>query len=1138
MDIAGNPVLIIAMGGTGRNIANRFRRRLRQRVGTDRLPLVEYLYVDTDQGNADAGEESDDGIAIGLATTVAADLADLSGAAARELELASWIDEDAHDRLGRGTLGGAQGFRQLGRISFLASQRLRKLNSQIQERVGNLLEARRTLIRKELPNLEPRYLKVRLQGAGPQVMIYVLASAGGGTGSSAMIDMGYFVRRALRETGYEANCKLIGICCLASTAFESAHQYRYNSAGVLVELDHYLTRPEYRAAYPLAFPGQPLHPELGRDDPMFGIASGLPFHYHYLCQPATMLGGSLDPDDPPAAMRMLEQKVAELLLSDTVFAAPPGAMDDDESVQPPKRSPIVAQVLDGEIEARRVDLAGRVRRVTYDGRYPTDFMTFGISTWEFPAAMHHVLAFGKAIRDLADRWTSTPTPPPNAGPDRLGSPAAEKELERWIKDLGLLRDTNGYAQHRSRPASEDRLLASLLTLPDTDPRQQLLAATALVRDAGQQINPQGWLSDRRGAVEQLFIEVADRPPVGQPGSLHARLRDRANLLAGWSSEGLPHQVARSLLTVAFDAEAGCGAALALADRLTTRLSLEQGHLQLCLDEPVSRDTPTGRAASEEHDWLLMGWHGKVAEPTDTRVEEEQAWQYANDKLATNVLRSKLRIMQQCLEAIDRMRRRLVNLREYLLKWRAEAPDPDDPAYALSAEERHFVLRDDSLIEQFAELAALADLLRQTMAGTALFRELIVEVERGLPEQDAKGDPALLVTGMPFDRRRNKPDFSYMEDIERVVFGAIGERRDGPYQQEIIELLQRRAALTSSAVPDLQAEASPLLMFDSENSLYTRTCQFGGDVEVWQFLSCHNSLDHDSFAAAVVQRQARHGFQDTPHTKLTSVDTKIPSVVTVVRHRIGIVTPLVTGYDPESVRRMIRTAAHSPLTDTRIQPPLDPAVLWRAGFNILGGLILGSEAVFTLDDHRFRFSYTIQDAAGFRHEHDVRLSMDFQEAHEWLARAEPVLEELDGQITAKLKELGDEAAARLEDAIARLNHYKNVNARDRLDKQLDVWAHGETASGVYLTSLDHDDALSLLTCFAVEFGVQCSVKFDHPYADFRRRGEAPATGVIAQSDGWYCRSCGHYHGSSVPPPKRSCTHCRKQRTPAVPDGGRS
>jgi len=1135
VDIAVNPALIIALGGTGRNIVNRYRRRLRQRVGTDQLPLLEYIYVDTDQGNVDAGQDTGDGIPIGLSPTIAAELADLDSRPARELELASWISEDAHDRLQRGTLGGAQGFRQLGRISFLASQKLRELNTQVKERVGNLLEARNALVRKELPRLEPRYLRVRLQGAGPQVMIYVLASAGGGTGSSALVDVGYFVRRALRETGYELNCRLIGISCLAATSFDTSHQYRYNSAGVLVELDHYLTRPSYRAAYPLAFPGQPLHPELSRDDPMFGIASSIPFHYHYLCQPATMAEGSLDPDDPPSAMRMLEQKVAEVLLSDTVFAAPPGAMEYDDTTQPPSPPPIVRQVLNGELEARRVDFAGRTRRVNYDGRYPTDLMTFGISTWEFPAAMHHILGFGRAVRDLADRWIATPTPPPNAGPDQLGHPVADAKLESWIQALGLLRDTNQYAEHRARPTTEDKLLTTVLELPDIDPKQQLLAVTTLVQQEGQQIEPQSWLLSRRGAVDQLLMPVADTPPIGSPGSLHARLRDRQQQLAGWSSAGLPHQVARSLLETAFDAEAGCGAALALADRLEARIAAERDFVQLCLDEPGTRDPVAASNGAKKKDWLLFGWHGSVSGPVDTRAEEELAWQYANDRLAQHVLQTKLLVFRGCLEAIQRMRRRLINLRTYFEQWRAEAPDPDDPAFQLSAEEQHFVLRDDSLITQFARLEPLADRLRQALSSTKLFSELVAELERGLPETSAAGDPGLMYDGVPIDRRRNKPDFRYLEDIEKVVFEAIGAQREGPYEQEIIDLLQRRASATSSPVPNLQAEASPLLMFNSNDARYTVDCRFGGDVELWQFQSAHNSLDHQSFADGVTRQQAPFKFPDTPETKMQTVDTMIPSVVSVVRHRIGIVTPLINGYDPESVRRMIRDAAHSPLTDTRIQPPLDPAVLWRAGFNILGGLVLGNEVIFNLDDNKFRFTYTIQDAAGFTHPFHVRLPMDFQAAYEWLARAEVELDELDAQITAKVHELGDEASARLEGMIGRLNRFKNENARERAEMQLDVWATETAASGVHLTNLNHDDAISLLTCFALEYNIHCDVPFEHPYAVFKRRGEQ-IVGGLAPADGWFCSYCGYYHGSSVPPANRSCAQCRRQRPVAGPPEG--
>jgi len=264
-----------------------------------------------------------------------------------------------------------------------------------------------------------------------------------------------------------------------------------------------------------------------------------------------------------------------------------------------------------------------------------------------------------------------------------------------------------------------------------------------------------------------------------------------------------------------------------------------------------------------------------------------------------------------------------------------------------------------------------------------FKELVAEVERGLPETAVNGDPALMYDGVPIDRRRNKPDFSVLggHRAGRLRSHRLAARGTVPAGDH------RSAAAPGGGdrqpVPNLQAEASPLLMFNANDARYTVDCRFGGDAELWQFQSAHNSLDHESFSAGVTRQQAHYRFPDTPETKMVALDTMIPSVVSVVRHRIGMVTPLINGYDPESVRRMIRDAAHSPLTDTRIQPPLDPTCLWRAGFSILGGLVLGNEVIFTLDDDKFRFTYTIQDAAGFTHPFHVRLPMDFQAAYEWL-----------------------------------------------------------------------------------------------------------------------------------------------------------
>lgn len=1123
MDIAVNPALIVALGGTGQSILNRLRRRIRQRVGTDRLPLLEYLYLDTDKGNKDSGAETGDGIPIGLAPQVATELADLQGRAAMEMELSAWISEDALDRLRRGTLGGAQGFRQLGRVSFLASQKLRELNTQLKERVGNLLEARQTLLHQTLPRLDPKYLKVRLQGAGPKVFIYVLASAGGGTGSSTLVDLGYFIRRALRDGGYESDCKTIGIALIASTAFEEAHQYRYNSGGVLTELNHFLKRPAYRAAYPLAFPGDPLRPDLPRTEKMAGVALNLPFDYHYLVQPAAMHGGNLDPDNPPLAMSRLEQKVAELVLSDTVFAAPPGKMEYDSSTVPPTPPEIVSRVLKGELESRRVDFGGRARKVQYDASYPCDLMTFGVATKEFPAAMHHVLAFGKAVRNLAERWTVTPSRAPDAGPDDLGHEAANRKLAEWLGKLSCLADEHQYAEHRARDEADDQLLRALVQTTDIDVRQQLQATATAQPVAGQQTDPEQWLLSRRGAVDQLLQEVADTPSLGQPGSLFARLRDRRDELAGWTGAGYPNGLATELLDLAFSLEAGPGVALALADRLAQRLHAELDWVKLCRDEP----TPVAAAPvarQDRGDWLLLGWRHTLPGGQAVAGVAEQAWDHANGRLLRLVFQGKVQVLEGCLQALARMRDRLVNLRDYYDQWRRQAPDPDDPETQLTRDEIGYVLREDKLIEQFARLDGLTDKLTQAFGRVSLYQRLKADIARGLPAEDAGGGPALLAAGVPLDRRRNQPDFEPLSEIEAAVFEAIGARRDGPYEQEVIDLLERRAAAAGVELPNLQAEASPLLQFDANNPGYAMDCKFGGDVELWQMLSDHNSLNHENFANLVARQQGAFRFPDTPDTKLQAVDTMIPSVVTVVRHRIGVVTPLILGYDPGTVRRMIRGAAHTPLTDIRIRPPLDPNLLWQAGFKILGGLILGHEAVFTVADDKFLFEYTIRDQAGFTRTQQVRLPMDFQAAYELLAQSDDELEELDARLRLKVYELQDGASARLEEVIARVDRQRNEGSADARARRLDVWARNGQTSGIYLANLGYDDVLALLTSFALEYGIRCEVEFQHHYADFKRVGDA-IVGGQAQVDGWYCRFCGHYHGSSVPADNRTCSACR-------------
>ncbi len=1101
MDIAVNPALIIALGGTGRNILNRLRRRIRQRVGTDRLPLVEYLYIDTDRGNQESIADSGDGIPIGLGEQVASELANLKSPVAMELDLSHWVHEDAVDALLRGgTTGGAQGFRQLGHISFLASQRLGELNTQLKERVGRLLQARTEMVHRMLEGLDPRYLQVRLQQAGDTVFVYVLASAGGGTGSSTFIDLGYFIRRALRDAGFGQGIRTVGVACLASTQYDLAHQYRFNSAGVLTELNHFLMQPAYRAAYPLAFPGKPLAAE---------VASLKPYDYHYVVQPANSRG-PLEPDNPGLGMARLEQQVAELVLSETVMAAPRGTVD--------------SRVLT-EVEARRVDFLSRARLVKYNERYPAEMLTFGVSTREFPVAMHHVLAFGKAVRNLADRWAATPQAPPGAKPDDLGHEGANVTLAQWKERLCLLDDENQYAEHRPRRVETDRLLAALLENEDAGLVQHLQATATLAMTAGQSVDPQQWLISRKGAIDQLFQQVADTPPMGQPGSLYARVRNRRQELAGWGETGYGGALSRDLLRLAFDAGAGAGVALALADRLAARLQNELDYVRLCLNEPSTPVVTNVGARTPVRDWLLLGWQSTVRDPAPATNHQTEAWNHANERLLRLTLDAKAQVIGACLEAVQRMRRRLVNLRDYFRKWHDRAPDPDDPSFQLEREEALYVLRDDALVERFARLDGVAETLRGTLQRVGLYQQLLGDIARGLPETETGGEPALLVAGLPLDRRVNQPDFAPLEEIEAAVFAAIGEQRDGPYDQEVIHLLQQRAeAAGNLPLPDLQAEALPLLQFDTNDPTYSRDCKFRGDAEIWRFLADHNSLDYASMASLVRGREPGARFADTPDTKMAEWDTVTPSVITVSRHRIGVVTPLINGYDADTVSHLIASTNKRAVTDVRIEPPLDPNRVWQAGFRLLGALILGNQVILTVKDNQFEYTYPQRDPAGFTRDQPVRLPMDFVTARDWLAQHwEVEAQQLDLQLRNQVYEQRDGLAARIEEVIAQVERHRETRSPDFQADRLDVWATGGQTSGVYLDHVRHEDVLNLLTSFALEYRIRCTIEFKHSYADFRRVGEARVGGT-AQVEGWYCRFCGKYYGTGVPTDGQACAAC--------------
>lgn len=1142
MDLVVSPTLFIAMGGTGTKVVDRLRRRIRQRVGTDLLPgYLEYLYVDTDFNNNPRLKDPNDGKSIGLPEADGIRLADPNGKAARELELDRALHPKGREFLASGSLGGAQGFRQIGHFSFLASSGLRELQGAITTRLEKLHQAQAEV---DLEPTEGAFLRLRVQGVRTQLRVFVIASAGGGTGSSTLWDMGYFLRRCLVGQPFRQRCVTFGLVGLADLPQDDADKLVINSCGVLTELNHYLTGRGYRGAYPNSFPGDPLVPELSSDSNYAGLAKGVPYHHVYLVQPSTRKDGSLAPSKPVAAMLRLEQRMAEFMLLNLLYTAPEGKMAPVDGVLPDWVTALVAD----EKGARLVDIMGQTKNRRYDGAYPVDALTFGVATRELPVALHHRLGYARAIERLAKRWSSYPARRPDAGPDDLGDEAANRVLADWQTKLSLLSDDQ-YAQGgRTRAARAvsgnelhgDALLAAILGANDegADDIRPEIHAAARVAPPGSE---RDWTAemavrDAQARVAGLFNQVKDLPLKGQPGWVYATLHRQAATLAGtlgpgWGEGCYPYQLCRELLEkVAFTAQSGPGAAERCAERLLSLVTAERELIRGTLAEssPASGAGPAPVVAPSaepaKSDWLLLWWRGSVSEPTDQRALQQVVIKDANGRLFREVLRCKAEVLDEVIGALERLKVRLTWLRQYFGGWAVRAPAMDDYLPRDDAE-REFVLVDEESTSRWAAMKNAPLNLKHVR----LYRELMAQVGLKLPDEDDDGRPYLLVGGLPVNRRNRQTDYSYLEELEGDIYAAIGNAPDGPYALDVIDYLQKEAEVASRRFVDLHQEASVLLRFEPDMA-YNQDCRFGADVDRWELIYDHDAEGVELFENLVTTTKAGHDFADRACELHTEPDSKMRSVVSLVHHRGGIATPLIAGYDVDRIRRVtvsITEKQFPPFIDERIKPPVPLKIMEEAAQLLLGGLVLGQDRVFRVEGSGLRLTYQVQENQAYRALHKD-LPLEFEQAREDLARDDFVRDQLITRIRAlQAPEEVGVSVVNLTAGFQNLN-YHLVNRTPRCEaQQVDVWGQLGQPGNIYLSNLSYENAFGYLARFVATHGFDCVVEVEHNYAKWYRVGERLENGSAANNAGFYCKhgpDCATYIGRALPPFNQRCPHC--------------
>ncbi len=231
------PTLMIGIGGTGKEVLLRLRRRLVERYGTlSILPFLQFMHIDTDTTVA-AHEQynlrgSDDPLdqEVRFKSIERIDLTiDRMGKFVEHInnfpQIRRWFPNDFKIG-GLGNLGeGACQVRMASRLGFFHADNFRSI-------AGRLEQCKRQL--RDAAILQ-RSARLGFEFAPQDMNVFVIASLAGGTGSGTFLDMGFLLQL------YFPQAERVGILLLPGFFIDYAggERIRANGYAALMELNYY-----------------------------------------------------------------------------------------------------------------------------------------------------------------------------------------------------------------------------------------------------------------------------------------------------------------------------------------------------------------------------------------------------------------------------------------------------------------------------------------------------------------------------------------------------------------------------------------------------------------------------------------------------------------------------------------------------------------------------------------------------------------------------------------------------------------------------------------------------------------------------------------------------------------------------------
>lgn len=282
------PTLYLGIGGTGARALRHLQRTLADHQGSELIPILEMLLLDTDAKSAYQATQGDPAMALADHQVLPLPLRNAQEYTSSSRNILQWLSRRWLYNIPRSLQ--TEGRRPLGRLALMdhAPQVLNSIRKAIQsisspEAVGACQATGLTL-------------------ASPSPRVYIVTSLSGGAGGGMVLDVAYAVRKVLAELGHSDDA-VIGILTHATDRNAATHDLGLaNTYASLSELNHYCG--------PNGYPG-----EAACDLPPFAAGRG-PFSTTYFVP----LGNDLTDRQFDAAT----QQLAAYLYLDS--ATPAGAV--------------------------------------------------------------------------------------------------------------------------------------------------------------------------------------------------------------------------------------------------------------------------------------------------------------------------------------------------------------------------------------------------------------------------------------------------------------------------------------------------------------------------------------------------------------------------------------------------------------------------------------------------------------------------------------------------------------------------------------------------------------------------------------------------------------------------------------------